>query len=78
MALQSNISLAHNKSKIGTRLKVIIDRKEDDYWIGRTEFDSPEVDPEVLISSKIDLEVGAFYNVLISGAEEYDLFAELK
>ncbi|HBG87665.1 MAG TPA: 30S ribosomal protein S12 methylthiotransferase RimO [Marinilabiliaceae bacterium] len=78
MALQSNISLAHNKSKIGTRLKVIIDRKEDDYWIGRTEFDSPEVDPEVLISSKIDLEVGAFYNVQITGAEEYDLFAELK
>lgn len=78
MAHQSNISLAHNKSKIGTNLKVIIDRKEDDYWIGRTEFDSPEVDPEVLISSKIDLEVGAFYNVLISGAEEYDLFAELK
>jgi ribosomal protein S12 methylthiotransferase len=77
MELQSEISLKNNKKHIGQSLKVLIDRKEDDYFIGRTEFDSPEIDNEVVISSK-DLRIGNFYNVNITDADYYDLFAEHK
>jgi ribosomal protein S12 methylthiotransferase len=55
-------------------MKVIIDRKEGDYYIGRTEFDSPEVDQEVLINSKHELETGNFYDILITDTSEFDLF----
>jgi ribosomal protein S12 methylthiotransferase len=57
---------------------VIIDRQEGDYWIGRTEFDSPEVDNEVLIPISAKLNSGDFYNVLITNANEYDLIGEVK
>lgn len=77
MALQQNISLEINSSKIGQEMKVIVDRELPDYYIGRTEFDSPEVDPEVLISKDKVLQVGSFYQVKITGAEDFDLYAEI-
>lgn len=75
MALQQGISAEIEATKVGQRFKVIIDRKEGDYYIGRTEFCSPEVDPEVLIpATERRLRTGCFYNVEITGAEEFDLY----
>jgi len=75
MSLQQEIAGEINRTKIGTKLKVIIDRKEDDYFIGRTEFDSPEVDPEVLIPVNTKgVKVGEFYETEIMGAAEFDLY----
>ncbi|MBQ7213416.1 MAG: 30S ribosomal protein S12 methylthiotransferase RimO, partial [Bacteroidales bacterium] len=54
----------------------VIDREEDGYYVGRTEADSPEVDGEVLIEKKVPLEVGQFYDIRITGADEYDLTGE--
>ena len=76
MELQQQISAGLNRQKIGSVFPVIIDRKEDGYYIGRTEYDSPEVDGEVLISSSEELKKGSFYKVKITGAEDYDLFGE--
>lgn len=74
MELQEGISLAHNQKRIGETLKVIIDRKEGGHYIGRTEFDSPEVDNEVIISSSGEyLRTGDFADIKISGATEFDL-----
>ena len=56
---------------------VLIDRLEGDFWVGRTEYDSPEIDNEVLINAEEDLKVGQFYKVKITEAMEYDLMAEL-
>ncbi len=76
MALQEQISLELNQQKVGQTLKVIIDRKEGPYYIGRTEFDSPEVDNEVLITCADNyLRIGDFATVQIIGATEFDLFA---
>ena len=76
MAIQQVISTEINEAKIGQRLKVMIDRKENDYYIGRTEFDSPEVDPEVLIPAQgREIAVGQFYQAEITGATEFDLYA---
>ncbi len=72
MAIQQEISAELMAKKVGQTMRVIIDRKEDDYYIGRTEYDSPEVDCEVLIEAET-LEVGGFYNVTITKAEEFDL-----
>ena len=79
MRVQQNISLAHQDNKVGKQFKVIIDRTEGDYYIGRTEYDSPEVDPEVLIKKTDDaaLHIGEFYNVKIDSAEEFDLYAHV-
>ena len=78
MALQQTVSEEIQQQKVGTVMKVIIDRKEGDYYIGRTEFDSPEVDPEVLIKSEnIPIQIGQFYNVRITDADEFDLYASL-
>jgi len=77
MEIQQGISRELNEAKIGRTLKVIIDRKEKDYYVGRSEFDSPEVDPEVLVSSTEELQTGCFYNVKITGAEDYDLYASV-
>ena len=78
MQIQQKISLNKNEAKIGKTFKVIIDKLEGDYYIGRTEFDSPEVDNEVLIKAKKEkLEIGNFYNVKINAAEEFDLFGEI-
>jgi ribosomal protein S12 methylthiotransferase len=75
MRIQQNISAEIEQAKVGQILRVIIDREEGDYWIGRTEFCSPEVDPEVLISKSEHLKIGAFYNARITDAEEFDLYA---
>lgn len=74
MQVQQEISLATNEEKVGKIMKVIIDREEDDYYIGRTEFDSPEVDPEVFVTKDITLDTGAFYNVKITRCDDYDLY----
>lgn len=77
MALQQDIAAEINAEKVGKSLKVIIDRTEGDYYVGRTEFDSPEVDGEVYVSSSQPLGIGEFYTVKIISADTFDLFAEL-
>jgi ribosomal protein S12 methylthiotransferase len=77
MDLQSFISEEINANKVGKVLKTIIDRKEGDFYVGRTQFDSPEVDPEVLVKSDTKLVAGNFYDVKITGAETYDLYGEI-
>ena len=75
MRIQQNISAELEAEKVGKTLKVIIDRREGDYYVGRTEFCSPEVDPEVLIpADERKLEIGAFYDVKITDSEEFDLY----
>ena len=75
MRVQQNISAELEGEKVGQTLRVIIDRQEGDYWVGRTEYCSPEVDPEVLIPAEEDLEIGHFYEARITDAEEFDLYA---
>ncbi len=76
MSIQQGISAEINQTKIGKTLKVMIDRREDDYFIGRTEYDSPEVDPEVLIPvSTQGVEIGRFFNAKIVDANDFDLYA---
>ena len=78
MALQQDISAEIEEAKVGSTMKVIIDRQEGDYFIGRTEFCSPEVDPEVLIpATEKCLQIGHFYNAKIIGAEEFDLYGTI-
>lgn len=77
MELQEAISLEINEAKVGQTMKVIIDREEPDYYIGRTEFDSPEVDPEVLVSKEKTLQVGQFYNVEIQEAMPFELIGRV-
>lgn len=78
MEIQEQISLELNKSRIGETLKVIIDRLEGGFWIGRSQFDSPEVDNEILIPEENILTPGQFYAVKITGAEAFDLFGEVQ
>ena len=75
MRLQQHISAEIEAAKIGQVLKVIIDRKEGDWYVGRSEFCSPEVDPEVLIPASEQLTIGGFYDVKVTDAEEFDLYA---
>ncbi|GAB4156790.1 MAG: 30S ribosomal protein S12 methylthiotransferase RimO [Winogradskyella sp.] len=78
MEIQSQISWELNQEKIGKEFKVVIDRKEGNYFIGRTEFDSPDVDNEVLIdATKTYLKTGEFTTVKITEAEDFDLYAEV-
>lgn len=77
MAAQERIALEFNESKIGEVFRVIIDREDEDYYIGRTEYDSPEVDPEVLVSKNIKLKIGEIYNISISGAAPFDLYGDI-
>ena len=75
MRIQQNISAELEAEKVGKVFKVIIDRREGDYYIGRTEFCSPEVDPELLIpAAEAKLNIGDFYDVLITDSEEFDLY----
>lgn len=75
MTMQQDISAEIEAAKVGQTFKVIVDRKEGDYYVGRTEFCSPEVDPEVLIPvGEKQLRTGSFYNVKITAAEEFDLY----
>lgn len=75
MRIQQHISAEIESAKVGKVIRVIIDRTEGDWFIGRSEFCSPEVDPEVLIPMKEDLTIGEFYNVKVTSAEEFDLYA---
>jgi len=75
MRVQQQISAELEAEKIGQVMRVIIDRQEGDYYVGRTEFCSPEVDPEVLIPVSEALTIGEFYDVLVTDAEEFDLYA---
>ena len=74
MSIQQSISKEIGKTRVGKEYKVIVDQKENDFFIGRTEFDSPEVDNEVLIKSAKKLKIGNFYNIKITGSNEFDLF----
>ena len=78
MALQQQISAEIEHAAVGKTMQVIIDRKDGDYYVGRTQYSSPEVDPEVLIKAKERrLRKGCFYDVHITGAEEFDLYGEI-
>ena len=78
MEVQRLISEKLNQEKVGKKMKVLIDRKEGGFFVGRTEFDSPEVDNEVLIEAKrnLKIEIGSFIDVLITDSTEYDLYGE--
>ena len=78
MELQEQISLEVNEAKVGSTMRVIIDSEDEEYYVGRTEFDSPEVDPEVLIAKNQPLTIGEFYDVTITEALPYELIAEVK
>lgn len=78
MTLQQEISQRLNEEKIGRSYKVLIDRRESDYYVGRTQYDSPEVDNEVLIPAEQNLQTGEFYQVNITGAEEFDLYGRVE
>lgn len=77
MTEQEAISLEVNQSKVGQRLRVIVDREESDYYVGRSEYDSPEVDPEILIEKTEPLQIGEFYEVTVTSAQPFELFATL-
>ena len=78
MRIQQNISAEIEAQQVGTTQRVIIDRQEGDWFIGRTEYASPEVDPEVLIPASEQLTIGHFYMVRITDSEEFDLYATTK
>ena len=75
MSEQEEISLEVNRAKVGHNVRVIIDREEADYYVGRTEYESPEVDPEVLIEKTKPLVIGEFYDATITSAQPFELFA---
>ncbi len=74
MEVQQAISLQLNEEKIGKVFKVLIDRREEGYFVGRTQYDSLEVDNEVLVADDQQLSIGHFYQVKITGAGEFDLY----
>lgn len=79
MRLQQRISTEMQQAMIGRQMRVIIDRREGDYYIGRTEYSSPEVDPEVLVAAPIEgMTIGDFYEVEIVDANEFDLYGVIK
>ncbi|MBQ7823847.1 MAG: 30S ribosomal protein S12 methylthiotransferase RimO, partial [Bacteroidaceae bacterium] len=73
MAIQEEIAYETNRNKIGKTFRVVIDREDADYYIGRTQYDSPEVDPEVLVEKNVPLVVGNFYNVRVIDAQPFEL-----
>ncbi len=77
MKIQRRISLALNAERVGRTMRVIIDSREGDYWVGRSQYDSPEVDEEILITSPHDLTLGQMVDVRITDCEEYDLYGEV-
>ncbi len=77
MNIQQEISLSLNETKIGKIIKAVIDRQDDQFYYGRSEYDSPEVDNEIIIKKSETLVPGTFHKVKITGAGEFDLFAEL-
>lgn len=77
MEVQMGISHELNQKKVGSKLKILVDRKEGEFYIGRSESDSPEVDNEVIITTEKTLELGSFYEVTIDKADHFDLYAKL-
>lgn len=78
MRLQQKISAEIQEDKVGKEMRIVIDRKEGDWYVGRTEYDSPEVDPEILIPVSVDgLAPGMFYNVRVTKADDFDLYGEV-
>ena len=77
MRAQEKISAEINAAKVGQEFKVIVDREEEDFYVGRTQFDSPEVDPEMLISKERPLELGQFYQVRVTDAQAFDLYGSV-
>ena len=77
MDLQEGISQEIQDGKVGQTLRVIVDREDDDYYVGRTQYDSPAVDPEVLIGKDQLLKVGKFYNVTITQAMPFELLGKV-
>ncbi len=78
MSLQEEIAFDTAQAKVGQTLRVVVDRKEDDYYVGRSQFDSPDVDPEVLIPTDRELREGEFYNVEITEANGFDIIGRVK
>jgi len=78
MEIQQGISYDLNQAKVNKTFKTIIDRIEGDYYVGRTQYDTPEVDNEVLISKQTNLTIGEFYDIKITSADEFDIFGEKK
>lgn len=76
MALQQEISEERNQEMIGKTVRVLIDRKDDEFFVGRTEWDAPEIDQEVFVASKRELSPGSFVDILINDGTEYDLYGE--
>ena len=77
MRVQENIAAEHSTQKVGQTLAVIIDREDEDFYIGRSEFDSPEVDPEVLVSKENELKIGEIYSVLITDSQPFELYGKV-
>lgn len=77
MALQQDISLMHNQAKVGQQMKVIVDREDEEFYYGRTAYDSPEVDNEILLEKSRQLSQGDFVMVEITGAEDFDLYGKV-
>ncbi len=77
MGVQERIAFEINEEKIGKTIKTVIDREEDDFYIGRTEYDSPEIDPEVLISKEQTLQTGQFYQIQITDTQSFDLIGKI-
>ena len=78
MRVQQDISASINEAKVGKTFKIIIDRMEGEYYVGRTEYDSPEVDPEVLIKTKKELPLGEFVNAKITEADAFDIYGTIE
>lgn len=77
MRLQSEISRAHNEARVGSVERVVVDRREGEFWVARSQYESPEVDGEFLVTAASPLATGQFYDVRITAAEEYDLYASI-
>jgi ribosomal protein S12 methylthiotransferase len=76
MEMQQSISAELNSKYVGQIMKVLIDRREDQFFVGRTEYDSPEVDQEVLIPAEHKIKPGCFYRVMITQSSDFDLFGK--
>ena len=76
MECQREVSARLNEKWIGRAARVLVDRREGEFYVGRTEHDSPEVDPEVFITTDKEMTIGDFYEVRVTGADDYDLYAE--
>ena len=77
MKIQKRISLALNSERVGKQMRVIIDRKEGDYYIARSQYDSPEVDEEILVAATEPLAEGDMVNIVVTDYDEYDLYGEV-